>query len=229
VPTVKRIVCLANSRKLKRYCVAGKEWSVDGPGRWIRPVSSKPQGELEIWQMAYRGGGLPHVLDIVDVPLQRPVPKDYQQENWLLSSERWEHRGRIGWQDLAAFADPEEPLWCAGGSTKFGHHDEIPLDEAKRLTSSLRLIRVEALQLRVADFGFDEMRRRVQGRFHFAGSEYRLWVTDPDYERTYFQKPDGIYDLDTCYLTISISEPYEKRNACYKLIAAIIQRSGASP
>ena len=39
--TVKRIVCLANSRKRGGRCVAGKELLADGrAGGWIRPVSA---------------------------------------------------------------------------------------------------------------------------------------------------------------------------------------------
>ena len=38
----KRIVCLANSRKLSGRCVAGREWSEkQGAGDWIRPVSER--------------------------------------------------------------------------------------------------------------------------------------------------------------------------------------------
>ncbi|MGH7707024.1 MAG: dual OB domain-containing protein, partial [Vulcanimicrobiaceae bacterium] len=36
---LKRIVCLANSRKLQGRCVAGRELQKNGPGAWIRPVS----------------------------------------------------------------------------------------------------------------------------------------------------------------------------------------------
>ena len=67
---------------------------------------------------------------------------------------------------------------------------------------------------------FGNNKRRVQGRFRHAGQEYALWVTDPGFERAYLAKPNGIYDINECYLTISLGEPYQ--DACYKLIAAII-------
>ena len=41
MPTVKRIVCLANSRKLHGRCVAGREWDGDRVGPWLRPVSAR--------------------------------------------------------------------------------------------------------------------------------------------------------------------------------------------
>ncbi len=53
--------------------------------------------------------------------------------------------------------------------------------------------------------------------------DYRLWVTDPRYERAYLAKPDGDYEIGEAFLTVSLGEPYN--NACYKLIAAIIERN----
>jgi hypothetical protein len=36
---IKRILCLANSRKLSGRCVAGTEIVKGRPGTWLRPVS----------------------------------------------------------------------------------------------------------------------------------------------------------------------------------------------
>lgn len=46
MPYTKRIVCLANSRKYKGSCVAGKEIMGNAFGGWVRPVSKKVHGEL---------------------------------------------------------------------------------------------------------------------------------------------------------------------------------------
>jgi hypothetical protein len=69
-------------------------------------------------------------------------------------------------------------------------------------------------------------KRRVQGRIHRDGTNYWLWVTDPDYEESYKAKPDGDYRIGDSFITISLSEPFNDRNACYKLIAAIMETSG---
>lgn len=51
-----------------------------------------------------------------------------------------------------------------------------------------------------------------------------MWITDPRIERLYLAQPDGDHDLVESYLTISLGEPYQ--GACYKLIAAVIERGG---
>jgi hypothetical protein len=85
-------------------------------------------------------------------------------------------------------------------------------------------VRVPRLTLSVLTPGeaFGNSKRRVQGRFVHHGSEYRLWITDPSYERTYLAKPDGDYKVGESFLTVSLGEPFN--DACYKLIAAILER-----
>ncbi len=220
---VARIVCLANSRKLSGRCIAGREWSNTRAGRWIRPVSGREGQEVSEYERQYEDGSDPQVLDIIDVPVREPRPKDYQTENWLLDPDcYWVKADRLSTLQLSSLLDPVAPLWIDGYSTYSGRNDKIPLEEAVSLPDSLRLIRVDSLQLIVFRPGeaFGNNKRRVQGRFFHAGNEYALWVTDPGFERRYLAKLDGSYGVGECYMTISLGEPY--REACYKLIAAII-------
>ena len=220
---MKRIVCLANSRKLQGRCIAGREWRDTVPGRWLRPVSARDGQEVSEYERQYEDGSDPRVLDIIDIPVLEPRPKDYQSENWLLDPDcYWEKAGRLSWFDLPALVDPAAPLWIDGHSTYNGQNDKIPLGAIGSVADSLRLIHVDRLQLIVCRPGeaFGNNKRRVQGRFEHSGREYALWVADPGFERTYLAKLDGAYELGECYLTISLGEPYG--DACYKLIAAII-------
>lgn len=222
--TVKRIVCLANSRKLNGRCVAGMEFTKDSGGAWIRPVSDREHGEVSEYERQYQNGSDPRILDIVDVPLISPRPKGCQQENWLLDpDEYWVKIGTVTWNDLGRLAEPAEALWINGNSTYNGLNDKVSLSLANGLDSSLRLVHVNRVTLSVFKPGeaFGNPKRRVQGRFRHHGTEYHLWVTDPQYERTFLGKPDGDYDLGESYLTVSLGEPHN--DACYKLIAAIIE------
>lgn len=222
----KTIVCLANSRKLSGRCIAGKELLGGSPGGWIRPVSAREHEEVSEHERQYVDGSDPQVRDILRVPLLQARPRQYQQENWLLDPNHyWEKEGRATWADLARLVDPVQPLWTNDHRTANGLHDQIPLSLAAILTSSLRFVHVDVLTVVVFSTGeaFGNPKRRVQGRFQHAGTEYRLWITDPDYERRYFAGPDGEFQIGESFLTISVGEPF--RDHCYKLIAAIIERN----
>lgn len=221
----KRIVCLANSRKLSGRCIAGKEILSGGrSGGWIRPVSDRENEEVSEYERQYEDGSDPRLLDVIDVPVLRPTPKNYQQENWLLHPDYYWQKVRSGSkEELGQFIDSLPSLWINGHSTANGMNDRIPVEVANGLTNSLRLVQISSLELVVsrpgADFGNN--RRSVQGRFQYNGIDYWLRVTDPVYERQYLQQPDGNYPVGDVFLTVSLGEPY--RGYAYKLIAAIIQ------
>ncbi len=225
---IKRIVCLANSRKLAGRCVAGREWAAEkGKGAWIRPVSERSGQEVSEYERQYEDGSDPRILDIIDLPLKEWQPGGFQTENWLLDQGHyWKKVGSYSPFELSNLADPVKPLWINGHSTYNGRNDKIPIAATSGIKSSLRLIYVEDLAIRVFAPGeaFGNSKRRVQGRFVHAGQTYSLWITDPFHEKRYLSKLDGTYRIDGRYLTISLGEPYG--DAVYKLIAAIIGSDG---
>ena len=223
--TTKRIVCLANSRKLSGRCIAGRELIAGFPGRWIRPVSAREHQEVSEYERQYKDGSDPRPLDIIDIPLEKHQPRDYQQENWLLDPEYyWRKVAKYSWNDLQKLSETDGTLWRNGDSSYNGKNDRITLQEATNETSSLKLIHVDKLRLRVYAPGaaFGDSKRRVQGQFRFGNNYYALRITDPDIERAYLKCEDGNYNLGECYLTISLGEPY--KSYCYKLIAAVMEK-----
>ncbi|MFD5629649.1 hypothetical protein [Streptomyces sp. NPDC127072] len=220
---VKTFVCLANSRKLSGRCVAGMV--DDGSGEWVRPVSARPNREVSALERQYRDRSDPNVLDIVSVPLLRPQPHDFQSENWILDPDYyWEKNGTAGWRGLLRLEQHPSALWINGSSTYHGNNDHISTEEAVTLTDSLKLIRVTNLTLQVHAPGvmFGDQRIVLRACFSYAGHEYILRVTDPQYELEYLAKPEGVYELGESFLTVSLGEPYE--GYVYKLVAAIIER-----
>ena len=225
---VKRIVCLANSRKMSGRCLAGKELQhIEGDrsrlGDWSRPVSARPSEEVSEHERQYEDGSDPKLLDIIDVPLLRHQPKTYKRENWVIDNRRyWTKVGRIGADRLNQHVDSGSSLWTNTSSSYNGRNDRVPQDTAIGLRDSLRLLRITNLTLLVSAPGeaFGNYRRSVQGRFQYNGADYWLRVTDPNYERTYLQQPNGDYLIGECFLTVSLGELYQGHS--YKLIAAII-------
>ena len=223
-PTVKRIVCLANSRKYGGRCVAGKELLPDGTaGGWIRPVSNRENEEVSEGERCYADGDDPRVLDVIAVPLLSPRPKTYQQENWLLNpGVRWAKAGKVVWNDLFPMVDRDAPLWLNGHSTLAGQNDRVPICDTDAINNSLRLIKVDALTVTVsepshpsADFPI------LRGSFSYHGDDYCFRITDPESESGSVNLSYRDYTVEERYLVISLGEPFE--DYAYKLIATIIK------
>lgn len=220
----KRIVCLANSRKHSGRCVAGRELIRGRPGAWVRPVSSRQKEEVSMSECHYEDESNPCVLDIIDVPLLNPRSNGHQKENWLLDSDYyWAKAGKYPWSSMDRLTDKDGTLWRNGYKTYNGLNDRIPLDMVANETSSLKLIFMENLQIKVFQY---YNRPKVQAWFWFAGANYALQITDPVIEREYETREDGEYRLRNCYLTISLGEPFN--GYCYKLVAAVIRESDAN-
>ena len=223
--STKRIVCLANSRKLGGCCIAGKQLLDEGsPGPWVRPVSAREHEEVSLPESRCTDGSIPRVLDVIEVPVLGEKRRDYQQENWLLDPKRkWKKSSALPFDRLHEWADNTRELWINGVSTYQGLNDQVPEQEAATFRHSLLLIPVQELALRVfaPGAGYGDSQKRVNGHFTYNGIEYRLRMTDNDYEYDFLQRPVGVYSINRCFVTVSLGEPY-KGNA-YKLIAAIIK------
>ena len=232
MPT-KRILCLANSKKLTGRCIAGREAKGPAAGPWIRPVSARPSEEVSENERQYQDGSDPKLLDVIDVPLLRAVPHACQVENWLIDpGYYWTRVRSAGWAELQQFVESPPTLWVNSQSTYHGLYDEIAQAIADALPGSLYLIRIDQVTLHVfaPQEAFGNPKRRVQANFTHRAVPYRLWVTDPVLERTYLAQPDAFYQLGECCLTISLGEPFQKKDGSwhrYKLVAAIVQRAGA--
>jgi hypothetical protein len=115
---VKRIVCLANSRKHSGRCIAGKEVLERGYGPWIRPISARPSAEVSEEERRYETGRDPRVLDIIDIPMIAAAPVLHQTENHVIDAEHyWTKTNELPWADLKRLVDNPAMLWSNGDST----------------------------------------------------------------------------------------------------------------
>ncbi len=111
------------------------------------------------------------------------------------------------------------------GQKKARLNDRVRLEHAAKLTTSLMLIKPDALTIQVQTEGaeFGNSRRRVRAHFKYRGTSYIFIVTDPVTERAFLAKPNGDYPLKSAYLCVSLGEAHTD-GCCYKLVAAVISK-----
>ena len=215
----KRIICLANSRKLSGRCIAGREISGSRVGDWIRPVSGRVNEEISLYDRRLEDGSEPVLLDVLEIPMTEHRPHACQVENHLIADEYyWTKVDEFPRSSLRSLCEAPPTLWINGYRSYSGINDRIPEDEAANLTSSLVLIEPDQLVLCV-ERGLRKL--QVRAAFSFRRRTYNLTVTDPDIERNFLRQGEGRYKYDRpAVACVSIGEPFEGYR--YKLVASII-------
>lgn len=221
---VKRIICLANSKKNGGHCLAGKELSGRRP--WIRPVGSGPTQELHgIQVIDEQSHRYVRPLQVLDLKLVSHAPTANQRENWqIVPGTRPQALDReYAWEEIDEFCDQPSELWISGYQSSGGKNNRVPESSLiGRGFDSLYLIRVDSLLLEMRSVnttsGYDKS--VVDGVFSHAGRDYKLRVTDP--QASGFLKRNAIATLEigSTFLTISLAPPFG--GYFYKLIAAVI-------
>jgi hypothetical protein len=194
----------------------------------VRPIRDRENQELKKDECRYSQNGHPEVLDVIDIPLISRSPVGHQTENWLLDrSQQWKKTGRVSkWNSLTAIPIAES-LWEPGWSSNKGMNDKIPEYKVEGINTSLAWIKIPEMVLSVSeDDNFGSGKRKLRGSFSFAGTGYKLTVTDPECERRWFQEGSGDYPIAESFLTISLTQPW--RGNCYKVIAAVIEKDQIS-
>lgn len=217
----KTIICLANSRKFRGRCIAGKELDNRMIGNWIRPIGPLEGGELDYRDIIYKGGEAPKILDIIEIPLLRHCPSGLQPENYLIDRRsNWVKADEFPASELPRLCDKSKQLWINGYHSSYGINDRVPMSLVeKEILTSLLFINIKRLTIIV---GYEYSKRKVRAHFKFQRKDYQLVVTDPVIEREYKKKDNGQYIIKNknIYLCISLGEPFE--SYCYKLVAGII-------
>jgi hypothetical protein len=224
MPTVNLLV-LASSRKRRGRCVAG--WDLDN-GCWVRPVSPRADGTLELAHCEL-DGSWPEVFDVVRVDLTAHQPTAYQPENWIIADEPWQLLERADpraiVEDLRATTDHD--TWLLRSSDR---RVEGAALRAHAAASSLVLVEPSTLAWRIETAPWGERQRKADFQVG-GGGWYDFAVTDiAIFERlrelddgNYPRDAVGIADESDVFVTVSLAEPYEENDRCYKLAAAILE------
>ncbi len=192
----------------------------------MRPVSALEKGALMNQRLCANGRD-PQLLDLIEIGFVSPQEHPFQPENHAIDPRsQWKHQGSVSAKDLVPFVeDVKGPLWANVGSSKCGQNDEIPQEVAPGLKNSLKLVRTDELIVRVKMEGgrFGDGKRKLRGEFLLAGYWYTLSVTDCGIEADLKACAVG---TETVYknplLCLSLSEVFEPKHSCYKLIAGVI-------
>jgi hypothetical protein len=218
----KTIVCLANSRKRGKRCVAGKEIVNNQlTHNWIRPVSKKETGQLSEIDIMLKDGKGPALLDVITIPILYQQTHDYQTENYFIDHcQRWIKQPALPAKLLPHLCDFVESLWINGYHSSHGKNDKIPLELViSSIDTSLLFIKPNSLAISVStEYGVN---KKVRANFTYNNQQYKFSVTDLAVELHYETQRDGEYPIaDDVYLCISLGEPFE--GYCYKLVSGVI-------
>jgi hypothetical protein len=218
----KTILCLANSRRPRGRCIAGKEFLNGKPGKWIRPVNKQNDDAISEEDMQYEKGGYADVLDIVSIQMAEPAPYKHQTENHAINPKHyWEKKATATWAQIVSATDSVKgSLWSNGNNSYHGKNDKIA--EASSPTNSLLLIKPARLDLIVGKESeyTGGSKRKVRAKFQFNGEEYNFVVTDPWVEDKYFAGDDGTYKISEARICISLAK--EIRGYAIKLAVTVI-------
>ena len=142
MPYTRRLVCVANSVKNGGTCVGGREFTRAALGPWIRPVSSRPAGELSLIEHCFADFSEPALLDVIDIPLLRPSPHLHQTENHLIdSSLSWTRAGRIPFHRVGGLVETPATLWTNSLNSGSGRFNCIPEEEQSLIPALFTLCR----------------------------------------------------------------------------------------
>lgn len=222
----KTIICLANSRKPPSgRCIAGKEFVSGVAGAWIRPVSARPGHEVSEEERRYEGGKKAQLLDVISAPLIKADPFGHQSENHTLDAGYyWTKLGKASWEQVQSAVDSHDnSFWSNSEKTYNGVNDKVSAANIAKITTSLKLILVPDLEIRVRlEGGFEGNpgRRRVRASFKLQGLPYTLSVTDPEIEEDYLTRGNGDYELGQAALCVSLVEVWNGYS--FRVVASVI-------
>lgn len=218
------IVCLANSRKMQGRCLAGLR--TDGQG-WVRLVAANGDGMLFPAEYRLPDGSEPKLLDVLHVGCAGPKPECHQPENVRIARVPWHLAARPApplAQALLQTSLVKGPLLLGN----FGDKRDFGQIKLKPAASSLALIAPDNLLWRIQPSSRGT--RQTKADFHLTRTPYSLSVTDPVWAQRLAHLPNGVYPReaagipasDAVLFTVSLSEPTDWNNHCYKLVAGVI-------
>ena len=219
ISDMRRVVILANSHKLQGRCIAGIDLVTRA---WIRPLGSLAGGALsraECMVVSVDGPVEVGPGDIVEMSDGVASGSSHHPED-VDGTGPWRIVDRMSTlaieKELRDLIAIETPLLGLPAR-------DVPLAHfaAGKVGASLQLARSSAVNLYWKDRPGHT--RQLRARVKLIDTEEDLALTDPRIETKMARRTES--RLDRCLLTVSLSEPYPRRDGqmwCSKLIAAAL-------
>lgn len=212
---IKKIICLANSKKFNERCVAGIEvddssgsYKIISSGsnlNWLRPVSKSEHGEFPtiIAQNI-------SLLDIIEFDLLAPCPFGYQTENvyFTENSVKKVTSIRLSNENLDKLTSDSDILF--GNRGKAVHEDVID-----SLDHSLVFIKVNSYNVFIKPEN-----NQLRMKFTYTLVEYDFPITDIKFEALFRNNETILDSVQNLYLTISLAVVHNNWHS--RLIAGVI-------
>jgi hypothetical protein len=237
-----RFLCLAVSRKMNGYCIAGIDMD---SGKWIRPVSAHSHGELWNPEVMVKEHGVKNPrpmrpLDIVQLRFSKYVGNAGQPENWMLDPNSAVVPIPILGNAVNDMSSLEQIRGLADQSSSLSFLNRTPGKEISHreierepLSNSLCVVSPTNLAwTRTTSF---KNRPRIEGQFDFGGRNTRCYfsLTDVVWEAKLLELTANGQTLDAyevpgvnanleILLTISLGDLFETTQCHYKLIAGVL-------
>lgn len=132
--------------------------------------------------------------------------------------------GVASWVDVQAALDQFDAQFCSHSQNTYrGQRDKVAEEDVLNFASSLKLIRVPDLTVKVQDEdGYQDSpgKKKVRGQFAFHNERYLLSISDAELEDDYLRRGNGQYAIGDAILCISLGEIYH--GFSFRLIASVI-------
>lgn len=221
MPSLKRIICLANSWKLKERCIAGIDIDT---GKWIRPVCDRyPEDGRVPKEIRLVEGREPELLDILEIPLA-DTGEDFgfESENLTILSGKWQLLGKATPADIFQYCgNYPDILHNRNRYVNVSYLKFLPFEQ--RYTLQL----VHVVQFSVKSIGITQGSKQWKGTLEttYGQTLKDANITDP----AFVEKLEAGYQLKSNYLiTVSLGMPWAPPNwegeaPSWKLIAGVME------
>ncbi len=215
---IRKLIILAESAKYNNFCVAGVDIDT---GKWIRPISEKPELEeaVPLDDLKYPDGTRVELLDVVEIKFSdRSANNPIQPENFFYNEKYfWQKISRVTLQELIDKRgyDLRDKIFFSDERSIFGA--DVEKISARE---SLLLLPVENLFISVEDA---KDHKKFFADFDYRGKRLlRFSVGDIAVRKKFEANDAGKYFFkENANVVFSLTNPFHANYNCYKMLAQI--------